>query len=136
MSKKLSSILIQTIIWIGLMRVSLWYLHNHAAERVWIFSTFDFFYQKIQWATKVFDWWSKSDVNDLDQFKTSFKELKQVTSVVECQKALKDNNISTQSIDDVLAQLETASAEDFNREKSRYISIFNRETQDINKFCK
>lgn len=136
MSKKVSSILTQTIIWIGLMWISLRYLHNHPAERVGIFSTFDYIYQRVQWVTKVFEGWSKSDVNDLDQFKTSFKELKQVTSAAECEKELKDSNISVKAIDDVLAELENASSEDFNREKSRYIAIFNRETEDINKYCK
>lgn len=119
------------------MRISLRYLHNHPAERVGIFSTFDYVYQKIQWVSKsMFGGRSNQDVDDLAQFKTSFKELKQVTSTAECQAALSKNGISTQTIDNVLKELETASAGDFNREKSRYIAIFNRETEEINKYCK
>ncbi len=136
MSKKVSSIILQTIVWVLFMWLALWYLNNHPAEKVGIFSTFDYLYQKVQGISKLFHGRTKNDVNDLDQFKNSFKELKQVISSETCQKALKANDIATDTVDQIIQTLDSTNASDFSRDRSKYIAVFSRINEQINKHCK
>lgn len=118
------------------MWLALWYLNNHPAEKVGIFSTFDYLYQKVQGISKLFHGRTKNDVNDLDQFKNSFKELKQVISSETCQKALKANDIATDTVDQIIQTLDSTNASDFSRDRSKYIAVFSRINEQINKHCK
>lgn len=118
------------------MRIALRYLHNHPAEKVGIFSTFDFIYQKAQSISKIFHGRSKSEVNDLDQFKTSFQELKQVLSTTACQKALQAKDISTDVVDQIIQALDSTTSDEFARERSKYVAVFSRLNAEINKYCK
>ncbi|MFA7284785.1 MAG: hypothetical protein WC004_03100 [Candidatus Absconditabacterales bacterium] len=136
MSKKVSSIVIQTIVGITFMWIALRYLNNHPAEKVGIFSTFDFIYQKVSSVSKMFHGRSKSDVNDLDQFKTSFKELKQVLSTTACQRALQAKDISTDVVDQIIQALDSTTSDEFARERSKYVAVFSKLNTEINKYCK
>lgn len=75
-------------------------------------------------------------MNDLDQFKNSFQELKQVLSSTTCQKALQAKNISTDVVDQIIQALDTSTADEFARERSKYVAVFSRLSTEINKYCK
>ncbi len=112
------------------------YLSKHPAEKVWIFSSIDFVYQKISGISKIFNWWSKWDMDDLTQFKNSFHELKQVAASKACEKAVQAKQLSQENIEEVIQSLESVTAADFNSNKSKYIAIFTRINEEIQKNCK
>ncbi len=117
------------------MWVAMRYLQNHPAEKVGIFSTFEYVYQRVAGIGKRFQGRSSWEVDDLTQFKTSFGELHSVASSPACAEAIEKNEISKVEIDQVLVDLESTSAEDFSTNKSRYIALFNRMNEEINRYC-
>lgn len=112
------------------------YLSNHPAEKVGIFSSLDFIYQKISGVGKRFNGRSQWEMDDLTQFKNSFKELKQVAKSKACEKAIQANKLSQSNIDQTIESLESTTAADFNINKSKYIAIFTRINEEIQKNCK
>lgn len=117
------------------MRVAMRYLQNHPAEKVGIFSTFEYVYQKVAGIGKRFQGRSSGEVGDLTQFKSSFGELQSVANSPACAKAVQENEISKIEIAQVLEDLENTSAESFTTNKSKYIALFNRMNEEINRYC-
>lgn len=136
MKKKITSIGLQLLIWWILIWISMLYLSKHPAEKIGIFSSIDFIYQKISGISKIFNWRSQWDMNDLTQFKNSFHELKQVAASKACEKAVQTKQLSQENIDSVIQSLESVNAADFNSNKSKYIAIFTRINEEIQKYCK
>lgn len=136
MSRKLISIIIQSLIWWILLRVSMWYLGNHPAEKVGVMSTIDYVYQRVAGISKLFHWRTKWEVDELEQFKNSFHELQQVANSKACEVTLEANQVSKDTIVQVVQTLESTTAEEFNTNKTKYIAIFNRINEEINKNCK
>lgn len=112
------------------------YLSKHPAEKVGIFSTFDYVYQRVSWISKLFNGRTKGEVDELAQFKNSFHELKQVAASKACEKAIQAKDVSQQTIEQAIQTLDSTTAEEFNANKSKYIAIFNRINSEISKFCK
>ena len=135
MSKKIWSILLQTLIGVLLMRVAMRYLQNHPAEKVGIFPTFEYVYQKVAGIGKRFQGRSSGEFGDLTQFKSSFGELQSIAVSPACAKAVEENKISKIEIAQVLEDLENTSAENFSANKSKYIALFNRMNEEINRYC-
>ena len=136
MWKKRRSICIQLIIWSVLIWISMLYLSHHPAEKVGIFSSIDFLYQKVSGIGKMFQGRSKWEMNDLTQFKNSFKELQQVAKSKACEQAVQANQVSQDTINQVIQWLESTNASDFNTNKSKYIAVFTRINEEIQKNCK
>lgn len=136
MKNKLTSIWLQLLIWWILIWISMLYLSKHPAEKVGIFSSIDFVYQKINGISKIFNWWSQWDMDDLTQFKNSFNELKLVAASKACEKAIQAKKLSQENIDSVIQSLESVTAADFNSNKSKYIAVFTRINEEIQKNCK
>lgn len=113
----------------------MWYISHHPAEKVGIFSTFDYIYQRAQGISKVFHGWKKGEVDELAQYKTSFNELNQVISSDACEEAVLAGKISKDNINQIIQNLESTTAEEFNHNKSKYITAFAQMNELINKHC-
>lgn len=135
MKKKRISIITQSCVWITLILISMAYLNRHPAEKVGIFSSLDFIYQKVTWVGKMFHGWSQWELDSLTQFKNSFQELQQLSHSVACEKAVQANQISKEQIEAIVQNLDSTSAQDFEANKSKYITIFTRINEEIQKHC-
>lgn len=118
------------------MWISMRYLSTHPAERIGIFSTFEYVYQKIESIQKVLHGRSQWEVDELEQFKNSFQELKQIVWSKACEKAIQTSSISQETIEQIIQTLESTTASEFDTNKSKYITIFNRINEEIDKNCK
>lgn len=136
MWKKWKSIIVQLVIGTILIWISMLYLSHHPAEKVGIFSSIDFVYQKIAGISKMFNGRSKWEMDDLTQFKNSFKELEQVAKSKACEKATQAKQIFPETIQEAIQWLESTTASDFNTNKTKYIAIFTRMNEEIQKNCK
>lgn len=133
---KISSIVLQTLIWSLLISIAYWYLSSHPAEKVGIFSSLDVVFQKATSLNKIFHGWSWKDIDDLDQYKNSFAELKSIVASKACEKAVAANQLSNETLDQLIQSLDSLSAEDFSANKTKYISVFTTINKNIQTFCK
>ena len=132
---QITSIVLQTIIGSVLLWVAFSYLSFHPAEKVGIFGMLDTVYQKITSVNKYFNGWSKTNIDDLAHYKSSFQELKWVLSSKACEKALQTNQLSLSAIDQVLQSLDMLTSQEFDSKKTVYVTLFTSINQKIQSLC-
>lgn len=136
MRRKFISILIQLIIGIVLLTISYNYIQKNPAEKVWFLATFDTIYNKIASVWKYFDGRKWGQITELDNYKSAFKELRWVMSSNACSLRFEWEKTSMAIVDSILQTFDTTTPEQFESNKSKYITIFNRINELVDEYCK
>lgn len=132
---RLTSIILQTVIWSVLLWVAFSYLSFHPAEKVGIFSMLDTIYQKVISINKHINGWSSTNIDDLTHYKSAFQEIKWVLSSKACEQALRANKLSLSAIDEILQSLDVLTAKEFDSKKTAYITLFTSINEKIQSLC-
>lgn len=136
MNKKILSILIQLTIWLLLLSISYNYIQKNPAEKVGFLATFDTIYTKITSIGKKFDGRKGKQLNELENYKSAFKELRWIIESKSCNTNFEWDQTMITAIDSTLKSLETSTPDQFETNKSKYITIFNRINKVVDSNCK